>query len=55
MNEKHLILAAQMLRVLVEDLPEDLVVHLNKANELCEAAGGQLVSRQVIASIIVTR
>jgi len=38
----------------LDKVPIDVLDMLDSANELCKRAGGQLVSRQIIASIIIT-
>lgn len=38
----------------LDKVPIDVLDILESANELCKRAGGELVSRQIIASIIVT-
>ena len=38
----------------LDKVPIDVLDMLDSANELCKRAGGKLVSRQIIASIIIT-
>lgn len=38
----------------IEKIPIEVLVALEQAKKLCELAGGELISRQVISSIIVT-
>lgn len=38
----------------LDKVPIDVLDMLDSANELCKRAGGELVSRQIIASIIIT-
>lgn len=38
----------------LDKVPIDVLDMLDSANELCKRASGELVSRQIIASIIVT-
>lgn len=38
----------------LDKVPIEVLDALDSANELCKRAGGELVSRQIIASIIVT-
>ena len=53
-NEQiYLSIAAEMTNQRVSDLPDILVQNLRKANDMCVATGGQLVSRQAIAAIII--
>lgn len=38
----------------LDKVPIDVLDVLDSANELCKRVGGELVSRQIIANIIVT-
>lgn len=53
MEPKARLIAAEMLDVPVEELPDSLVYLLDKADALVHKAGGGIASRQVVATIIV--
>jgi len=56
MNEQYIraeYIAADMLGTLVEELPSSLTYLLRRANQLAQKTGGEIVSRQVVASILV--
>jgi len=51
MKPKYIRIAEEMLK---GSIPESLQQILDDTNTLCRRAGGQLVSRQIIAAIIVS-
>jgi len=53
-RERYLEIAAKMLGVNVKDIPVEIEERLDDTHNLCERAGGALVSRQVIAHIITS-